>query len=433
MLADNGAYQAVTERNEALLYFRNYLTTMSDTQGGQGSTNAGHIAGWNVPLMPRDGRQPLATSHVPFWDNNPIEMRNIPNIDLTGPSSTTAPKSKPMPRRPTPTETPKAKPRPSGTPPGTPKAKSRPSPPGDAPSWVIPALPVGVIEVLFTHEDYAEIRVRTKHWRDEGNTSFVLSLMQGPAASSNSITAWSQYLRRVTVYACMCFGVLSTNLVTNDATCKIPEDEWLRMYHFITQKYDIAKSGSYLTVASMMVMLNQYDVEIANTSGFAKIKKSLTNPLACEIINEPYIQHEADNLSAKFREGTTILITDLMYRIGIAQIANDISMGLLDMGWSISIIKIHECAGNRPLEKLHDAITKANTMLQSRARVGDGNVTVHVWLSIQFVMATRHPFVILISADFAENLARELYCLDMEATRPIFVSLCPQSAFNCVG
>ena len=35
MLADNGAYQAVTERNEALSHFRNYLTTMSDTQGGQ--------------------------------------------------------------------------------------------------------------------------------------------------------------------------------------------------------------------------------------------------------------------------------------------------------------------------------------------------------------------------------------------------------------
>ena len=71
MLADNGAYQAVTECNEALSYFRNYLTTMSDTQGGQGSTNAGHIAGWNIPLMPRDGRQPLATNQVPFLGQQP--------------------------------------------------------------------------------------------------------------------------------------------------------------------------------------------------------------------------------------------------------------------------------------------------------------------------------------------------------------------------
>ena len=166
MLADNGAYQAVTDRKEALSHFRNYLTTMSDTQGGQGSSNAGHITGWDTPLMPRDDRPPLATDQVPFWDKNPIEMRNIPNIDLTGPSSSTTPKQKPMPRRPTRMETPKAKPRPTGTPPRTPKAKARPSPPGDAQPWVIPALPVGVIEVLFVNADYAQTPVRTKHWRD---------------------------------------------------------------------------------------------------------------------------------------------------------------------------------------------------------------------------------------------------------------------------
>ena len=426
MLADNGAYQAVTDRNEALSHFRNYLTTMSDTQRGQGSSNAGHITGWEIPLMPRDDRPPLAT------DQYPIEMRNIPNIDLTGPSSSTTPKQKPMPKRPAPTETPKAKPRPTGTLPGTPKAKARPSPPGDAPPWVIPALPVGVIEVLFVNMDYAQTPVRTKHWRDQDNTSYVLSLMQGPAASSSSATAWGQYLRRVTVYACMCFGVVSTNMVTNDAECKIPEDEWLRMYHFITQKFDIAKSGSYLTVAGMMVMLNHHDVEVANASGVATIKKGLTNPLACEIVKEPYVHHEADELSAKFREGTTILITDLMYRVGTLQLTNDIGMGLLDMGWQISIFKIHECEGARPLEKLADAISKAKTLLQSKARVGDGSVTVHVWLSMQFAMEVKHPFVLLTGANFVENLAWELYYLDMEASRPIFVSLCPQSAFNCV-
>ena len=221
-------------------------------------------------------------------------------------------------------------------------------------------------------------------------------------------------------------------MVTNDAACKIPEDEWLRMYHFITQKFDIAKSGSYLTVAGMMVMLNHHDVETANASGIATIKKGLTNPLACEIVKEPYVRHEADELSAKFREGTAILITDLMYRVGTSQLTNDIGMGLLDVGWQISIFKIHECEGARPLEKLADAINKAKTLLQSKARVGDGSVTVHVWLSMQFAMETKHPFVLLTGANFVDNLAGELCYLDMEASRPIFVSLCPQSAFNCV-
>ena len=42
------------------------------------------------------------------------------------------------------------------------------------------------------------------------------------------------------------------------------------------------------------------------------------------------------------------------------------------------------------------------------------------------------PFLLLTGANFVENLAGELHYLDLEASRPIFVSLCPQSAFNCV-
>ena len=367
MWADNGAYQAVADRNVALSLFRNYLTTMSETQGGQGSSAAAsHINRWDHPLMPRDDRPPVATDQLPFWDKNPIEMRNTPDIDLTGgPSSSTTPKQKPMPKRPAPTKTmPGSKAHPgspgsTGTPPGTPKAKRRPTPPGDAPPWVIPALPEGVIEVLSVNKDYADTQVRTRHWRDLANTTFVLSLMQGPAAAANYITAWAQYLRRVKTYACMCFGVVSTNLVTNDAACKIPEDEWLRMYRYITQKFDIAKSGSYLTVAGMMVMLGHNDTEVANASDVGGIKKTLTNPLACKIIKEPYARHEADELSAESRQGTTILITDLMYRVGTAQLTNDIGMGLFDMGWDISLFKIHECEVDRPLDKLANAITKA--------------------------------------------------------------------------
>ena len=131
---------------------------------------------------------------------------------------------------------------------------------------------------------------------------------------------------------------------------------------------------------------------------------------------------EADELSAKFREGTTILITDLMYRVGMLQLTNDIGMGLLDMGWQISIFKIHECEGARPLEKLADAISKAKTLLQSKARVGEA-LTVHVWLWMQFAMEAKSPFLLLTGANFVENLAGELYYLDLEASRPIFVSL----------
>ena len=136
MLADNGAYQAMADRNESLSLFRNYLTTMSDTQEREGSSAAAlHINRWDLPLMPRDDRPPAATDQPPFWDKNPIEMRNILDIDLTGgPSSSTSPKQKAMPKRPTSKTMPgsKALPESTGTPPGTPRPKAKPAPPGES-------------------------------------------------------------------------------------------------------------------------------------------------------------------------------------------------------------------------------------------------------------------------------------------------------------
>ena len=234
MLADNGAYQAMADRNDAMSLFRTYLTTTSETQVGQGSASTStHIQRWDQPLMPRDDRAPAATEHPPFWDKNPIEMRNIPEIDLTGPSASSfaAPKAKAMPKRPTSKPMPSSRGHPgsTGTPPGTPRPKARPTPSGGTPSWVILALPTGVSETTLIEEDYGESKVMTRHWRDLGNTVFVLSVMQGPAAAASHITAQSQYLRRVTTYACMCFGIMSATLVTNEAACRIPDDEWLRM------------------------------------------------------------------------------------------------------------------------------------------------------------------------------------------------------------
>ena len=57
LLSDNGAYSALSERTAAFSLLRNYLTTTSETQGAQGSAvAAGHINGWDRPLLPRDDR-----------------------------------------------------------------------------------------------------------------------------------------------------------------------------------------------------------------------------------------------------------------------------------------------------------------------------------------------------------------------------------------
>ena len=41
------------------------------------------------------------------------------------------------------------------------------------------------------------------------------------------------------LYACLALGFLSAQLVTDDQACKIPEDEWLRMYHHIIKKVGV--------------------------------------------------------------------------------------------------------------------------------------------------------------------------------------------------
>ena len=137
-----------------------------------------------------------------------------------------------------------------------------------------------------------------------------------------------------------------------------------------------------MTAAAMLVMLGRNDSEVANAPSVGSIRKSIKNQLACDIVPEPHVTHvrkNADVLSAKFGQGTTILITDLMFRVGTAQLVNDIGMGLADMGWEIVLFKIHEAEGDKPLDRLANALGKAAELVKAKKEEGD--VTVHVWLS----------------------------------------------------
>ena len=127
------------------------------------------------------------------------------------------------------------------------------------------------------------------------------------------------------------------------------------MYHYIPRKYDLAKSGSHTTAAAMLVMLGRNDNAIANASSVGPIRKSTKNRLACDLDLEPYVRKNADVLSAKFRSGTTILVTDLMFRVGTAQLVDDIGMGLADMGWEIVLFKTNEAEGDKPFDRLANA------------------------------------------------------------------------------
>ena len=172
-------------------HMRNYLTTTTATQSAQGTTVADHIRDWNVSLLPQDGRAPAASSKPPFWDPEPIEMR--PALEVARPS-TAEPKTKAMPKR----LVAKPMPRPGDTSSSAghtrarPKAKSRPSQRGEAPHWVIPALPIGFIEKTAENKDYpCGSNVRTRYWMERDGEMSCYRLGRGQLATPQTSTLGS--------------------------------------------------------------------------------------------------------------------------------------------------------------------------------------------------------------------------------------------------
>ena len=69
-------FEEVEKRNRTFSCIRDYVTTTATTQMGQGATEVSHIDGWDIPLMPKDGRNPPSQPDHPGWDPSPIRMMN---------------------------------------------------------------------------------------------------------------------------------------------------------------------------------------------------------------------------------------------------------------------------------------------------------------------------------------------------------------------
>ena len=74
--ADQGSFDAIEKRNRTFSCIRDYITTTSASQVAQGTSDVDHIDGWNIPLLPKDGRYPPAQGVPPTWDPIPIVMMN---------------------------------------------------------------------------------------------------------------------------------------------------------------------------------------------------------------------------------------------------------------------------------------------------------------------------------------------------------------------
>ena len=431
--ADQGMFEEVEKRNRTFSCIRDYVTTTATTQMGQGATEVSHIDGWDIPLMPKDGRNPPSQPDHPGWDPSPIRMMNDKQQreadaqraqqqqQQTGPSSSTAGGRDGY-----------SSAAGSAPPPKAPPSKPRPSTPPTRKDWVIPRVPNGYLFRTSSMPDQRNSEFITSAWMDERD-HFLLSIVQGPAAQAASTSGsapWAQYLRRVTAYACMVFGVCNPGVVTEDTASTISEKDWLRCYSHIVRKYMLTRTGCYLSTAGMLMMLGHHDVNVANQSELGRIKKLITNPLACRIIEAPSGPREVDMLAGDFRAGTTILITDLMFRVGTQSGTHGIQTGLTDMGWeSVEVFKIHDSESERPLQQFLETLEKVKQHLNTDT-IDDGQVTVHLWLSLQFLHEQKPPHCVMLENDFQNQFIKGVIDLDQVTSRPLMVAINNDSMFN---
>ena len=82
-------------------------------------------------------------------------------------------------------------------------------------------------------------------WMND-NDALLLSIIQGPAAAGSHISGWAQYLRRITTYGCMVFGVCNNNVVTDADAAKISEKDWLRWLQSFSENVWVDPYGMLL-------------------------------------------------------------------------------------------------------------------------------------------------------------------------------------------
>jgi len=80
-------------------------------------------------------------------------------------------------------------------------------------------------------------------------------------------------------------------------------------------------------------------------------------------------------------------------------------MGLADMGWSIELFKIHESEKARPIEQFLSTVEMVIDFLKNQV-TDEGNVTVHIWLSMQFMHNQRPPHDVLIENTFMSQFVK---------------------------
>ena len=392
-IAEEWARYSEKERRYACHSFlKDFLTTLTETQGGSGGT-LHNIFEREKPLRFGDNRDPpeldVWAGDVPMW----AQDEQTGNQDATGDGGVAPPEGT---HSTPPTDTniqPKRMPRPqqSGGASSSGYAAFRAGPGTSSTStehekgedwipnvdWMKKKKPSSVEVVIYAAEDYTRAEQRVAFLKAE--RTYVLSTIEGHHSTREFETnlQWKQYMRRMTFHAALTYNICTEGQLDSQML-NANEFEWLKLYHYMSTTTELVRCKGYpVTEVWAMLTLGVGDTvpgDIRNNL------KKLGNQIGQFIIKRPW-SVQWDELGGQVRNNTSLILTDLTYQTrSNSHIVHDIETGLNNMG--IAFLKVYQLP-YESLEKPEDFLKLADEAATFLRTNPDNlaNMTVHVWIT----------------------------------------------------
>ena len=215
-----------------------------------------------------------------------------------------------------------------------------------------------------------------------------------------------------------------------EASYPYSDMEWLRIYNAAIKRGGLIHQNYYLSVGSMMVMVEKSDDAQATDRSYDRWRRGLMSGIGGTIVDNPSMRKQTDELAGKFRFGKTILITDLNYKCqSNSRGTTNIQYGLDEMGYVVTLIDINSFKSVTRAQKFLDAVEHLIKVVLPDIATEE-NVTNHFWVSFAFLITDTLPYHVWVEGNYAERFAEAIRSVDKLATRPIFVSLCKDPRFH---
>ena len=263
-IADGGTrYSEKEKRHACHSQIRDFVTTLTETQGGTGGT-LHNFDLWDVPLLFNDSRRP---PEIDAWNNEEPPWAQDDPIGGHGTSGTTTSQGGPQSQSTaTPGDTiqPKKMPRPAsgsgatsssqsafrsgpGPEPGassetTETEKSQDRPPKE--DWIKRKRPSSVDTVIYSALDYDNQEQRIAFLKSGKN--YIISSVEGLHTTNTYGTnlGWRQYLRRLTFHAALSYNILTEGQLDSQMVNE-GDHEWLKLYHHLITTTEFIRCKGY--------------------------------------------------------------------------------------------------------------------------------------------------------------------------------------------